>query len=191
MWACSGTTSYWKGSLAVFNWKCPLFLVPSSQNSFRIGSDGALLLGELCHKGTVLVPCLVKRTPLSKTIPQGHCFGSIFFLSVPADAWLKYVRGCCFTRRSLKLCFCGKTIHPSVLSFLLQTLWRVSDILQRILFQSSNKIWQCRKCIKIRQWLLTKDLISAAANLSEIQYTDMTNRMPMVHPLQEYTYFTM
>ncbi len=25
MWACSGTTSYWKGSWAVINWKCPPF----------------------------------------------------------------------------------------------------------------------------------------------------------------------
>ncbi len=26
MWACFGTTSYWKGSWAVVNWKCPAFL---------------------------------------------------------------------------------------------------------------------------------------------------------------------
>ncbi len=25
MWACSGTTSFWKGSWAVINWKCPPF----------------------------------------------------------------------------------------------------------------------------------------------------------------------
>ncbi len=28
MWACSGTTSYWKGSWAVINWKCPPFFDP-------------------------------------------------------------------------------------------------------------------------------------------------------------------
>ncbi len=27
MWAYTGTTSYWKGSLAVINWKCPPFLI--------------------------------------------------------------------------------------------------------------------------------------------------------------------
>ncbi len=38
--------------------------------------------GAFCHKGTVLVPFLLKRAPFFKTVPKGHCFGSVFFLSV-------------------------------------------------------------------------------------------------------------
>ncbi len=33
------------------------------------------------YKGTVLVPFVLKRAPFFKTVPKGHCFGSIFFLS--------------------------------------------------------------------------------------------------------------
>ncbi len=32
-------------------------------------------------KGTVLVPFSLKWEPFSKTVPKGHCFGSLFFLS--------------------------------------------------------------------------------------------------------------
>ncbi len=43
MWTCSGTNSYWKGSWAVFNWKCPPFLMHRSIchaiNQWRVALD--------------------------------------------------------------------------------------------------------------------------------------------------------
>ncbi len=56
-----------------------------------MGTDSALLVGgTLPFKGTVLVPFfLLKRAPFFKTVPQGHCFGSLFFLSAGSKVYLR------------------------------------------------------------------------------------------------------
>ena len=65
--------------------------------TFFRNKNSALFCGKWCPWGNVLESSaplvggpfaitelvLVKRAPVFKTVPKGHCFGSIFFLSVP------------------------------------------------------------------------------------------------------------
>ncbi len=52
--------------------------------------------------GTVLMPFLPKRAPFFETVPKGHCFGSVFFLS---DVLILYL---CVSRLRI---LDGKRIH--------------------------------------------------------------------------------
>ncbi len=54
--------------------------------------NAAFLMGTLCQRGTVLAPCFTKTgTIFQKMVPQGHCFGSLFFLNEMTQYFLSHI----------------------------------------------------------------------------------------------------
>ncbi len=61
MWAYPGTTSYWKGSRALINWKCPPFFGCGLWKLFPIIVEWRKFREVHMHKSCNEFPCLIKK----------------------------------------------------------------------------------------------------------------------------------